>query len=78
MISFKGKKTKMCRLQHIKCSPPKLILIRLIVTYNMNYNAFPYNYINSPNIECLALVFQTKIDGLTRSGRCFTPVELER
>jgi hypothetical protein len=44
----------------------------------MNYNSFPYNYINSPNIECLTLVFQIEIYGLNRSGRCFTPEELER
>ena len=45
MISFKGKKAEMCRLQHIKGHAP---------------------------------VFQTKIDGLTWSDKCFTLDELER
>jgi hypothetical protein len=56
----------MCRLQYTDSSPPKLVLTRLVITYNGNYNALPYNYRNSPNIKGYALVFQTEIDGLTR------------
>ena len=65
-------------LQHTENGLPKLVLTKHIVTYNENYNALPYNYKNSPNIKGIAPVFQTRIDGLTWSGRCFTPEELER
>jgi len=34
-----------------------LILIKPVATYNGNYNALPYNYGNSLNIEDLTLVF---------------------
>jgi hypothetical protein len=67
----------MCRLQHTENNPSKLVLTRHVVTYNGNYNALPYNYKNSPNIEGHAPMFQTKIDGLTWNGRCFTHKELE-
>jgi hypothetical protein len=66
MISFQGKKAEMCRLQHTKNSPLKLILTRL-VTYNGNYSALPHNYRNSPNIECHASMFQNKIAGSTKA-----------
>jgi hypothetical protein len=77
MISFQGKKTEMCRLQHTKSGLPKLFLTRSAITYNRIYNALPYNYKNFPNVEGLAPMFQTEIDGLTRSNRCFTLEELE-
>jgi hypothetical protein len=38
----------------------------------------PHNYGNSLNIKVHALLFQNDIDGLTRSGRCFTPKKLKR
>ena len=34
-------------------------------------------YRNSPNVESPASICQTKIDGLTQSGMCFMPKELE-
>jgi len=51
MISFPGKRIEMCKLQHTENNPLKLVLTKLVVTYNEIYNALPYNYINSPNIE---------------------------
>ena len=57
MISFQGKTIEMCRLQHTKNDPLKLVLTRPIVTYNENYNALPYNYKTSPNIEGFTPVF---------------------
>jgi hypothetical protein len=68
----------MCRFQYTKSGPPKLVLTRHIIIYNENYNALPHNYGNSLNIKGHALVFQNDIDGLTRSGRCFTPKKLKR
>jgi hypothetical protein len=76
--SFQGKKAEIYRLQHAKSGLPKLVLIRLVVTYNGNYNALPYNYGNSLNIKGFTPVFYTKIDGLTQSGRFFTPKEIEK
>jgi hypothetical protein len=55
----------MCRLQHTENGPSNLVPTRPVVTYNMNYNALPYNYRNSLNIEGPAPMFQTEIDGLT-------------
>jgi len=55
----------MCRLQHTKSGPLKLVLTRSIVTYNGNYNALPRNYKYSPNIKGHSLLFQIEIDGLT-------------
>ena len=67
MISFQGNKVEMCRLQHTKNSPLKLILTRPVVTYNGNYSALPHNYRNSPNIECHTSMFQNKIVGSTKA-----------
>jgi hypothetical protein len=78
MLSFQEKKVKMSRLQHTKSGPLKLILIRPVVTFNRNYNTLPHNYKNSPNVKGLAPVFQTKIDGLTQSWKCFTLEKIER
>jgi hypothetical protein len=72
MISFQWKKVKMCRFQHTKSNPPKLILTRPAITYNENYNALPHNYKNYPNIEGFAPMFQIEIYGLTWSYKCFT------
>jgi hypothetical protein len=47
-------------------------------TYNGSYNGLTYNYENPPIIKGPALVFQTEIDGLTRSGRCFTHEKQDR
>jgi hypothetical protein len=66
------------KLQHTKSGPPKVVLTRLVITYNRNYNALPYNYKISPNIESPAPMFQVEIDGLTRSSRCFALEKLDR
>lgn len=60
IISFQVKKIKMCRLQRTKNNQLKLILTRL-VTYNRNYSTLPHNYINFPNIECHASMFENII-----------------
>ena len=41
-----------------------------------NYRATPGDYVSTPNIE--APFFQIEIGGLTRSGHCFPPEELEK
>jgi hypothetical protein len=38
----------------------------------------PRNYSNPPNVEGPAFMFQTEIDELTWSGRCFTSKKLEK
>lgn len=78
MISFQGKKTDICRLQHTNNGPSKLVLTRLVVTYNGNYNALLYNYRNSHNTEGHVPMFQIEINRLTRSDKFFTSEELER
>jgi hypothetical protein len=78
MISFQGKKAEVCRIQGIESGPPKLVMTRLAFTRNRDYNALPYNYKNSPKIEKTSPMLLIEINRLTRSGRCFTPEELER
>lgn len=41
-------------------------------------NALPYNYQYSFHIENYGPVFQAEFGGLTRSGRCFTPKQIEK
>jgi len=57
MISFKEKKTKICKLQHTKRGPSKLVLTRSVVTYSGNYNTLDHNYIYSLNVKGPALEF---------------------
>jgi len=54
-----------------------MILAKPASINNGNYNALPHHYGNSFHITKRALVFHAEIEGLTRSGRCFTPQELE-
>jgi hypothetical protein len=65
MVSFKRKKVEVCKLQHTKSNPSKLILTRPAFTHNGKYNALPRNYSNPPNVEGPAFMFQTEIDELT-------------
>jgi hypothetical protein len=53
-------------------------MTRLAFTRNRDYNALPYNYKNSLKIEKTSPMLLIEINRLTRSGRCFTPEELER
>jgi len=66
-----------CRIQQIINGPPKLILAKPSYTKG-NHNAMPYNYGYTSNIQVIIPSFQTKINGMTRSGRCFTPEELRK
>jgi hypothetical protein len=54
---FPRERIEMCRLQHTESNPLKLVLTKPVVTYNEIYNALPYNYRNSPNIEGSTLMF---------------------
>ncbi|XP_061965260.1 uncharacterized protein LOC133689413 [Populus nigra] len=78
MIGRQEKKVEVCRLQPTMGGPPKLILTKPVCTNSGSYGTMPYNYGYSFNIKDPTPIFHTEIGGLTRSGRCFTPEELER
>jgi hypothetical protein len=46
-------------------------------TVGGNYNAIPYHYGYSFHTTRPTPTFHAEIEGLTRSGRCYTPEELE-
>jgi hypothetical protein len=48
------------------------------VEHKGNYSALPYDYGYSFKSTQQPPIFQAEIGGLTRSGRCFTPEELEK
>ncbi|XP_061947974.1 uncharacterized protein LOC133671268 [Populus nigra] len=72
-----NKKVEVCRYIPTERGPPKMILAKPMNTVSGNYNAQPYNYGYSFHTTSPAPVFHAEIGGLTRSGRCFTPEELE-
>jgi hypothetical protein len=72
-----GNKEEVCRYQPTERGPPKMILTKPSITASGNYNALPYNYGYSFCNPSLTPVFNAEVGGLTRSGRCFTPEELE-
>ena len=76
IIGCQEKKTEVCRLQPTMGGPPKLILTKPICTNSESYGTMPYNYGYSFNIKNPTPIFHPEIDGLTRSGQCFTPEEL--
>jgi len=78
MIGHREKKVEVCRLQPTVGGPPKLILTKPICTNSGSYGTMPYNYGYCFNIKSPTPIFHTEISGLTQSGRCFTPEELER
>ena len=53
-----------------------MVLYKPSYAKEADYRATPGNYVATSNDE--APFFQAEIDGLTRSGRCFTPEELEK
>ena len=75
MIGCQETKTEVCRLQPTVGGPPKLILTRPVCINSGSYGTMPYNYGYSFNP---IPIIHPEIGGLTRSGRCFTPEELER
>ena len=72
-----GNKEEVCRYQPTEGGPPKMILTKPPNTANGNYNDLPYNYGYSFCGPSPTPVFNAEVRGLTRSGRCFTPEELE-
>ena len=69
---------KVCRVQFITRKPPKLVLSKPVVAHKGNYIALPHDYGCSFKSTQQPPIFQAEIRGLTRSGRCFTPEELEK
>ncbi|XP_073260719.1 uncharacterized protein [Populus alba] len=67
-----------CRIQSTANGRSKLVLTRPSYASKVDYGAMPGDYGYTSNIEAPLPLFQTEISGLTRSGRCFTPEELER
>ena len=55
----------------------KLVLTRPSYASKVDYGMMPGDYGYTSNIEAPLPRFQTEISELTRSGRCFTPEELE-
>lgn len=67
-----------CRIQSTANGRSKLVLTRPPYASKVNYGAMPGDYGYTSNVEAPLPLFQTEISGLTRSGRCYTPEELER
>ena len=65
-----------CRIQSTTNGLSRLVLYRPSCAKEADYKAMPGHYVSTSNDE--APFFQTEISGLTRSGRCFTPEELEK
>jgi len=53
-------------------------MFKLVATHKGDYSVLPHNYKYSFQSTQQPPVFQAKIGGLTRSGRCFTPEKLEK
>ena len=62
-----------CQVQFITNRPPKLILSKPTMAHKEDYSALPHNYGYSFQNTQQPHVFQEKVRGLIRSGRCFTP-----
>jgi len=69
---------EVCRVEFTTGRPPKLVLSKPVVEHKGNYSALPYDYGYSFKSTQQPPIFQAEIGGLTRSGRCFTPEELEK
>ncbi|XP_073267151.1 uncharacterized protein [Populus alba] len=74
MIENQGK----CRVQSTANGLSKLILTKPSYANKVDYGVMPGDYGYTSNIETPLPLFRTEISGLTRSGRCFTPEELEK
>jgi hypothetical protein len=69
---------EVCRVQFTTGKPPKLVLSKPVVEHKGNYIALPHDYGYSFKSTQQPPIFQAEIGGLTRSGKCFTPEELEK
>jgi len=78
MITSQAKMTEACRCQQTMGWPLKIILTKPTYINSRNYNDLPYNYRYLFHFETLTLIFHVEVEGLTRSGRCFTLEELKR
>jgi len=67
-----------CRIQSTANGLSKLVLTKPSMANKADYGAMPRDYGYTLNIKTPLSLFQTEISGLTRSGRCFTPKELEK
>jgi len=56
----------------------KLVLTKPAYANKVDYRAMLGDYGYTSNIETPFSLFRTEISGLTQSGRCFTPEELEK
>jgi len=56
----------------------KLVLTKPLYVNKVDYRAMPSSYGYTSNIEAPLPLFQIEINGLTRSGCCFTLEELEK
>jgi len=74
MIENQGK----CRVQSTANGLSKLVLTKPSYANKVDYGVMPGDYGYTSNIETPLPLFRTEISGLTRSGRCFTPEELEK
>jgi len=77
MIEGQHKLSEVCIVQPTTNGPLKLILTKPSFT-KKDHNTMPYNYGYASNIQAPLSLFQTKISGLTRSGRYFTLEELRK
>ncbi|XP_073264252.1 uncharacterized protein [Populus alba] len=67
-----------CRIQSTANGFSKLVLTKPSYANKVDYGVMPGDYGYTSNIETPLPLFRTEISGLTRSGRCFTPEELEK
>jgi hypothetical protein len=74
MIENRGK----YRVQSTANGLSKLVLTKPSYANKVDYGAMPGDYGYTSNIETPLSLFRNEISGLTRSGRCFTPEELEK
>ena len=67
-----------CIVQSTTNGLSKLVLTKPSYANKVDHGTMPGDYGYSSNIKTPLSLFQTKISGLTRSARCFTPEELEK
>jgi len=77
MMEVRDKMSELCMVQPTTNGPPKLILAKPSYTKG-DHKAIPCNYGYVSNIRAPLPLFQTEINGLTRSDWCFTPEELRK
>ncbi|XP_011015726.1 PREDICTED: uncharacterized protein LOC105119299, partial [Populus euphratica] len=77
MMEGQDEMTGVCRVQQTANGPLRLILVKPFCTKG-NHNVMPYNYGYASHIQTPVSLFHTEVSGLTRSGQCFTPEELQK